>query len=118
MFSDLVLRVRGDGRRYRIILQTPEFFDLTWFQLYSFPLFTRGGPYWQEVKVRDLAVNTQSLNSDGHSTNPHRDNASLQNNGKGNIFTASLSFSLPIASLSSPPTNFLHLISHLRETEN
>ncbi len=28
-------------------------FDVGWHDVWVFPLFTRGGPYWQYVKVRE-----------------------------------------------------------------
>jgi NADH dehydrogenase [ubiquinone] 1 alpha subcomplex assembly factor 1 len=46
------MRVRGDGRTYNINLHTYGEMDITWQDLWMFPLYTRGGPYWQTVKVR------------------------------------------------------------------
>lgn len=34
-----------------INLHTPGEFDLTWGDMYSYLLYTRGGPYWQVSKV-------------------------------------------------------------------
>ena len=51
-YSDLVLRVRGDGRMYSINVHIHGEFDIMWNDLWSYPLYTRGGPYWQEIKVK------------------------------------------------------------------
>ena len=61
-YSDLCLKVRGDGRKYMINIRTEAEFDLAWNDLYKFPLFTRGGPYWQKVRVSAacLAKNVMS----------------------------------------------------------
>lgn len=50
-YTELVLRVRGDGRTYMLNIQTHGEYDIFWHDLYCFPLYTRGGPYWQEYRV-------------------------------------------------------------------
>ncbi|QQP35125.1 putative complex I intermediate-associated protein 30 mitochondrial, partial [Caligus rogercresseyi] len=40
-----------DGRVYMLNVNTWEEFDVAWMDLYTYPLYTRGGPYWQEVKI-------------------------------------------------------------------
>jgi len=50
-FTHFIARVRGDGRTYVIALYTPGVFDMLWNDTYHFFLFTRGGPYWQDVKI-------------------------------------------------------------------
>lgn len=50
-FTHFIARVRGDGRNYIISLHTPGYFDLTWNDTFHYFLFTRGGPYWQYVKI-------------------------------------------------------------------
>ncbi|XP_017386482.1 complex I intermediate-associated protein 30, mitochondrial [Cebus imitator] len=50
-FNTLYLRVRGDGRPWMVnIIQDTDFIQRK-NQLYSYFMFTRGGPYWQEVKI-------------------------------------------------------------------
>lgn len=50
-YTHLILRIRGDGRCYLLNLSTSDMFDLTWNDMYQYVLHTRGGPYWQYVKV-------------------------------------------------------------------
>lgn len=50
-WTHFLFKVRGDGRTYTIILNTPRHSNLTKTYVYSYPLFTRGGPYWQYSKI-------------------------------------------------------------------
>lgn len=50
-YTHLVLRIRGDGRCYSLNLSTSYIFDLTWNDMYQYVFHTRGGPYWQYVKM-------------------------------------------------------------------
>ncbi|KAK6013687.1 Complex I intermediate-associated protein 30 [Ostertagia ostertagi] len=50
-FSHLLIKCRGDGRSYKIMLHAPQTIDMTWGDSYSYPLHTRGGPYWQYEKI-------------------------------------------------------------------
>ena len=52
MYSHIVLRVRGDGRSYMLNISTMGYYDIMWNDIYSYVLFTRGGPYWQVSKVK------------------------------------------------------------------
>lgn len=51
MFTHLLMRVRGDGRTYQVVLNMSRHYDLQWNDQYSYGLFTRGGPYWQIAKI-------------------------------------------------------------------
>ncbi|XP_078515745.1 complex I intermediate-associated protein 30, mitochondrial [Lissotriton helveticus] len=50
-FNTLVLRVRGDGRPWMINLATEMYFSHQKSDLYNYFLFTRGGPYWEDVRI-------------------------------------------------------------------
>ena len=50
-YTHLVFRVRGDGRSYMINLHMECTTDMAWHDLWRYPLFTRGGPYWQTVTI-------------------------------------------------------------------
>lgn len=50
-YSHLMIKVRGDGRSYKVMLHSPLALDMTWGDSYSFPLHTHGGPYWQYERI-------------------------------------------------------------------
>jgi len=50
-FTHLVVKCRGDGRSYKIMLHVPEHFNVTWGSSYSYSLHTHGGPYWQYERI-------------------------------------------------------------------
>jgi len=50
-FTHLTMNIKGDGRKYMLNLHVYREFDLTWGDRWHYPLYTRGGPYWQYVKI-------------------------------------------------------------------
>ncbi|XP_060518570.1 complex I intermediate-associated protein 30, mitochondrial [Cylas formicarius] len=50
-YNMLVMKVRGDGRSYLLNIHTRGYWDITWNDMYHFALYTRGGPYWQIVRI-------------------------------------------------------------------
>lgn len=52
-YNMLRMRVRGDGRSYLINIASEGEYDVMWNDVYHYVLYTRGGPYWQDVKVSD-----------------------------------------------------------------
>lgn len=50
-FNSLYLRVRGDGRPWMINIYTDPYYSHQKDDLYTYFMFTRGGPYWQEIKI-------------------------------------------------------------------
>nr|XP_050857924.1 complex I intermediate-associated protein 30, mitochondrial isoform X1 [Vespula vulgaris] len=51
LYNHLIMRVRGDGRTYMINIGTKGLYDINWNDLYNYVMYTRGGPYWQYVKI-------------------------------------------------------------------
>ncbi|KAM9842163.1 complex I intermediate-associated protein 30, mitochondrial [Aulostomus maculatus] len=50
-FNTLHLRIRGDGRPWMITISTEKYFSHQKDDLYNYFMYTRGGPYWQDVKI-------------------------------------------------------------------
>ncbi|XP_028293652.1 complex I intermediate-associated protein 30, mitochondrial [Gouania willdenowi] len=50
-FNTLYLRVRGDGRPWMINIAAETYFSHQKDDIYNYFLYTRGGPYWQDVKI-------------------------------------------------------------------
>lgn len=50
-FTHIELRVKGDGRNYGINLGTGMYYDVNWFTMFTYAMFTHGGPYWQTIRV-------------------------------------------------------------------
>ncbi|XP_028994699.1 complex I intermediate-associated protein 30, mitochondrial [Betta splendens] len=50
-FNTLHLRVRGDGRPWMVNIAAESYFSHQKDDIYSYFLYTRGGPYWQDVKI-------------------------------------------------------------------
>lgn len=53
-YNMLRMRVRGDGRSYLINIASEGEYDVLWNDVYHYVLYTRGGPYWQDVKVSGM----------------------------------------------------------------
>ncbi|KRZ58026.1 putative complex I intermediate-associated protein 30, mitochondrial, partial [Trichinella nativa] len=51
LFTHLVLKIRGDGRTYLLNLSQPGYFDIQAHDIFNYPLYTHGGPYWQYEKI-------------------------------------------------------------------
>ncbi|KAJ8674272.1 hypothetical protein QAD02_005534 [Eretmocerus hayati] len=50
-YTHLVFHLRGDGRVYAVNLHIQSYFDVTRYDNYHFFIWTRGGPYWQHVRI-------------------------------------------------------------------
>lgn len=51
-FNCVEIRFRGDGRKYSFVVSTACYDnDLSNYDTYGFPLYTRGGPYWQTIVI-------------------------------------------------------------------
>ena len=54
--DQFVIRLRGDGRRYRFNVGFDKLFDVHWNDLHYYPIITHGGPYWQTVVVSAMSA--------------------------------------------------------------
>ena len=50
-YDALRLKIRGDGRTYFMNIHLDNYIDMHWFDLHQYPIYTRGGPYWQDVII-------------------------------------------------------------------
>jgi NADH dehydrogenase [ubiquinone] 1 alpha subcomplex assembly factor 1 len=50
-YTHFLIKLRGDGRSYMFNLNTSGEESETRTYMYSYPIFTRGGPYWQTIKI-------------------------------------------------------------------
>lgn len=50
-FTHLLIRCRGDGRNYQLVIQMNYIYDMNWDDTFQFILYTRGGPYWQVERI-------------------------------------------------------------------
>lgn len=51
VFTHLVLHVRGDGRVYSVNLHSSRSSDVVQYDTWHYFIWTRGGPYWQYVRI-------------------------------------------------------------------
>lgn len=50
-YTHLVIRCRGDGRTYMLNVYSAGYYDQFWNDCFHYPLYTRGGPYWQITRI-------------------------------------------------------------------
>ncbi|CAH8514101.1 unnamed protein product [Schistosoma turkestanicum] len=50
-YSHLIIRYRGDGRKYQIVVLPRASWDFDRYASHQYTLYTRGGPYWQIAKI-------------------------------------------------------------------
>lgn len=51
-FNTLEIKFRGDGRKYAVVLNTGTYTDdMSYYDTHGYPLYTRGGPYWQTYRI-------------------------------------------------------------------
>ncbi|XP_014216296.1 complex I intermediate-associated protein 30, mitochondrial [Copidosoma floridanum] len=50
-YTHIVFRVRGDGRVYAVNLHYKNIYDVCMYDTFHYFIWTRGGPYWQYVKI-------------------------------------------------------------------
>ncbi|XP_033303901.1 complex I intermediate-associated protein 30, mitochondrial [Bombus bifarius] len=50
-YNEVVLRVRGDGRCYMLNILQKGRLDIMQYNCYHYVMYTRGGPYWQIIRV-------------------------------------------------------------------
>uniref|UniRef100_A0A8C8SYH2 Complex I intermediate-associated protein 30, mitochondrial n=1 Tax=Pelusios castaneus TaxID=367368 RepID=A0A8C8SYH2_9SAUR len=62
-FNSLYLRVRGDGRPWMVSIYTDPYYALQKDDLYCYFIYTRGGPYWEDIKI---PFSKFFLSSQGH----------------------------------------------------
>jgi len=50
-YTHFRLKLRGDGRNYMFILKNDHHFNETATYLVMHPIYTHGGPYWQDLRI-------------------------------------------------------------------
>lgn len=51
-FNIFEMRFRGDGRKYNVALNTGTYTsDLQYYDMHGYPVYSRGGPYWETVRI-------------------------------------------------------------------
>ncbi|XP_058790123.1 complex I intermediate-associated protein 30, mitochondrial isoform X2 [Phymastichus coffea] len=51
LYTHLVFHIRGDGRVYSVNLHSQRHSDITQYDTWHYFIWTRGGPYWQYVRI-------------------------------------------------------------------
>lgn len=52
LYNAFDIKFRGDGRKYNVVLNTATYTsDIEFYDTHVYPLYTRGGPYWQTVRI-------------------------------------------------------------------
>ena len=50
-YTHFRLKIRGDGRNYMLLIKNDSHFQETQTYLVMHPIYTHGGPYWQELRI-------------------------------------------------------------------
>jgi NADH dehydrogenase [ubiquinone] 1 alpha subcomplex assembly factor 1 len=50
-YTHFRIRLRGDGRNYMFLLKNDQRFKEAQTYLYMHPIYTHGGPYWQDLRI-------------------------------------------------------------------
>ncbi|KAI2657942.1 Complex I intermediate-associated protein 30, mitochondrial [Labeo rohita] len=66
-FNTLHMRIRGDGRPWMVNVSAETFFSHQRDDIYSYFLYTRGGPYWQDIPFSKFFLSSRGrIQDDQH----------------------------------------------------